>query len=92
MAVALAAFLECIEVRRIGVLSIGLALLPITCDAVALDVAQVDRDGVRASAAQHHEAALDDDAPGIRTQTPAGHGGRDTASAEGVGRPPGVLA
>ena len=85
VAVIQTAFLKGLEVGRIGVSAVGLALLPIAGDAVALDVAKVNSHRVRTGAPQHDEAGLDDHTARVRPQALAGHGGRDAAASEGVG-------
>ncbi|MNY29845.1 hypothetical protein D3C86_1639130 [compost metagenome] len=83
VAISPAPLLEGLEVGGIGLGTISLPALPVACHPIALDVAQVRGDRVRAGFPEHHEAGLDDHAPSMRAEATAGHAGRDAAPAKG---------
>ena len=77
-----AAFLEGVEVGGIRLRSVGLARLAITAHAVALDVAQVLGERLRAGLALIHQQRLDDHAPRHGRQLRAGEARRRVAAPE----------
>ncbi len=83
VAIATASRFKIFQIGRVGVGSVGLPALAIASHTVALYVAQMGGNGVRASLLQHDIARFDHYTAGAGARHLAGHASRNTSAAEG---------